>query len=88
MDLIEAIHTRRSIRKFKTDTVPKEILTQLIDVSRWSPSGSNTQPWEFAVLGGKILEEVNKEIINRMKDSPTHPDIPYPPMTEPYRTRQ
>ncbi len=88
MDLIEAIRTRRSIRRFKPDAVPKEVLFQLIDVSRWSPSGSNTQPWEFAILGGKILEEVNKEIISRRKNSPGHPDIPYPPMPEPYRTRQ
>jgi nitroreductase len=88
MDLIEAIRTRRSIRRFKPDAVSKEVLTQLIDVSRWSPSGSNTQPWEFAVLGGKILEEVNKDIISRRKDSPAHPDIPYPPMPEPFRTRQ
>ncbi len=88
MDIIEAIRTRRSIRQFKSDEVPKEVLTQLIDISRWSPSGSNTQPWEFAILGGKTLEEVNKDIINRRKDSPGHPDIPYPPMPEPYRTRQ
>jgi nitroreductase len=88
MDLIEAIRTRRSIRQFKPDAVPKEVITQLIDVSRWSPSGSNTQPWEFAVLGGKTLEEINKNIINHRKDSPGHPDIPYPPMPEPYRTRQ
>ncbi len=88
MDLIETIRIRRSIRQFKPDAVPKEVLFQLIDISRWSPSGSNTQPWEFAILGGKILEEVNEDIISRRKDSPGHPDIPYPPMPEPYRTRQ
>ena len=88
MDLIEAIRTRRSIRSFLPNPVPKEVLTELIDVSRWSPSGSNTQPWEFAVLGGKELDEVKEYIVNHSKNTPAHPDIPYPPMPEPYRTRQ
>jgi nitroreductase len=88
MDLIEAIRTRRSIRSFKSNPVPKEKLTELLDISRWSPSGGNTQPWEFAILGGKVLDEVKEYIVNHMKNTPAHPDIPYPPMPEPYRTRQ
>jgi len=88
MDLVDAIHTRRSIRSFLPTPVPKEVLQELFDVSRWSPSGSNTQPWELAVLGGKALDEVKEYIVNHMKTTPAHPDIPYPPMPEPYRTRQ
>ena len=88
MDLIEAIRGRRSIRSFRLDPVPKEVLAQLIDISRWSPSGSNTQPWEFAILGGKVLDEVKEYIVNHMQNTPAHPDIPYPPMPEPYRSRQ
>jgi len=88
MDLIEAIRLRRSVRSFKPDPVPKEILMQLIEVSRWSPSGSNSQPWELMVLGGQALEEVKLRLLKDMKDSKARPDIPYPPMPEPYRTRQ
>jgi nitroreductase len=88
MDLIEAIRTRRSIRSFKPNSVPKEVLTELMDVCRWSPSGSNSQPWEFAILGAEVLDEVKGYIANHMKNTPVHPDIPYPPMPEPYRTRQ
>ncbi len=88
MDLIEAIRTRRSIRNFLPNPVPKEVLIELIDISRWSPSGSNTQPWEFAILGGKVLDEVKEYIVDHSKNTPAHPDIPYPPMPEPYRTRQ
>ncbi len=88
MDLIEAIKSRRSIRSFKPDPVPRKILEQLIEISRWSPSGSNTQPWEFAVLGGQALAEIKERIVKDMKGIKAHPDIPYPPMPEPYRSRQ
>jgi nitroreductase len=88
MDIVEAIRGRRSIRCFRPDPVPKEILSQLIEISRWSPSGSNTQPWEFAILGGKVLDEVKEYIVSHMQNTPAHPDIPYPPMPEPYRSRQ
>jgi nitroreductase len=88
MDLIEAIRNRRSIRSFKPDPVPKNILEQLIEISRWSPSGSNSQPWELILLGGQALEKVKARLLIDMKNSKAHPDIPYPPMPEPYRSRQ
>lgn len=88
MDIIEAIQNRRSIRSFKPEPVPREVLERLIETSRWSPSGSNTQPWELAILGGKTLEEIKTRIVKDMKNIPAHPDIPYPPMPEPYRSRQ
>ena len=50
MELLEAIKSRKSIRAFKPDQVPREVLTELLDVARWAPSGTNTQPWEFIVL--------------------------------------
>jgi nitroreductase len=50
MKLLEAIKSRTSIRAFKPDQVPREVLTELLDVARWAPSGTNTQPWEFIVL--------------------------------------
>jgi nitroreductase len=88
MDIIDAVRSRRSIRRFKPDPVPREVLVQLLEVSRWSPSGSNTQPWELAVLGGKVLEEVKGRLVKSMQSVESHPDIPYPPMPEPFRSRQ
>lgn len=69
MDIIEAIRTRRSIRAFKPDPIPKKVLKELLDVCRWSPSGGNTQPWHFAVLGGKLLGEVKARLEERAKTS-------------------
>ncbi|MDG6004496.1 MAG: nitroreductase [Candidatus Brocadia sp.] len=50
MDVKEAIHKRRSIRRFKPDPVPDELILQLLESARLAPSGSNTQPWRFIVV--------------------------------------
>lgn len=46
----EAIENRRSIRKFKTEPVPEDILYELLDAARLAPSGSNAQPWRFKIV--------------------------------------
>ena len=55
MELADAIKGRRSIRKFKSQEVPKEIITEVLEAARWSPSWGNTQPWDLYVLTGKVL---------------------------------
>ncbi len=96
MNILEAIRRRRSIRSFKPNPVPKKILEEILEVSRWSPSGSNTQPWEFAVIGGKVMDEVNARLLEKVKiEWDTErlafkkftPDIPFPEFPEPYRQR-
>ena len=62
--LLELVKKRRSIRRFKPDPVPDELVQKIIEVARWAPSGFNMQPWEFVVvkdpaLRGKIVEAVN-----------------------------
>lgn len=46
----EAIKTRRSIRRFVPDDVPDEMINQILEAARLSPSGSNSQPWRFLVV--------------------------------------
>jgi len=50
MDVREAIQKRRSIRRFKPDTVSDELIQQILESARLAPSGSNTQPWRFIVI--------------------------------------
>ncbi len=56
MDLYEAIKGRRSIRKFKADPVPKEVLERLLEMATWAPSGMNRQNWYFLVITGDRKE--------------------------------
>ena len=60
MDVIEAIETRKSVRAFKPDQVPKEVLAKILEVSVRAPSTDNTQPWEFTVVTGPVLDELKK----------------------------
>lgn len=50
MDVIEAIKTSRSIRKYKPDPVEEEKLQAVLEAARWNTSWANTQCWEFIVV--------------------------------------
>jgi nitroreductase len=50
MEVLEAIKTRRSIRKYKTDPIDDKTLEAVLEAARWAPSWSNTQCWRFIVV--------------------------------------
>ncbi|MFB3895201.1 MAG: nitroreductase family protein [bacterium] len=50
MDAIEALKTRRSIRKYLEKPVPKEMIKNLVDIGRLAATANNLQPWEFVVV--------------------------------------
>jgi nitroreductase len=79
MDLIEGIETRRSIRAFKGTPIPEETLDKILKAAANSPSFTNTQPWEVAVVYGKKKENLSR-IINELasKKMDAHPDLPLP----------
>jgi F420 biosynthesis protein FbiB-like protein len=52
MDTLEAIAARRSIRKFKSDPIPDEVLHSILTAAIQSPSAKNRQPWRFIVVQG------------------------------------
>jgi len=52
----ETIAGRRTIRKFKPDPVPRELLERLVDAARLAPSAANLQPLEFVVVDAPGLK--------------------------------
>lgn len=59
MDTLEAIKTRRSIRKFKPGDVSQEMQRELLEAAMFAPSAGNQQPWQFVVIDDRrILEEI------------------------------
>ena len=61
LELYEAIRTRRSIRRYRPDSVPDQIIRKIIEAASWAPSSSNSQPWEFVVVrDGNTLERLSK----------------------------
>lgn len=65
MELFEAIKSRMSIRGFKPDPVPKEVLSELLRVATRSPSGVNCQPWEIYVVVGEALKELGRVYVEQ-----------------------
>ena len=48
--LLEFLRSRRSIRKFKPEPPPRELLLKVIDAARFAPSAKNSQPWRFIIV--------------------------------------
>lgn len=92
MELSEAIRSRRSIRGFKPDPVPLDLIQGILDLAHLAPSATNCQPWEFIVLAGEPLEtakRVNSE--QSEMGAPIKPDfkaLPPNMLPESYGRRQ
>lgn len=63
MDVLEAIKERRSIRRYKKDPVPDEILKQILEAARQSPSWANTQVVRIVVVKDKAKKEALAETL-------------------------
>ena len=66
-DVVGAVDTiigsRRSVRSFLPDPVPRALVNDILDVAARAPSGVNTQPWKVHVLTGSALKALSKAII-------------------------
>lgn len=61
MNLSQAIQSRRSIRKFKADSIPDNYIHELIEAGRLAPSGINLQPTRYVVIKSEEAREKLKE---------------------------
>lgn len=50
MEVFDCITRRRTVREFKPDPIPGEVVYKILQAGRWAPSSSNTQPWHFVVV--------------------------------------
>ena len=61
MDALEAIRTRRSIRKYQNKPVPEKLVQEILAAAMMAPSARNGQPWQFVVLDQRgLLDEIPK----------------------------
>jgi nitroreductase len=89
MDIIEALKSRKSIRGFKKDPVAKATIQAILEAAVRTPSGMNTQPWEFVVASGSALDQIRDEC-GRLFDAASFPtnDMLRKPYEGVYRQRQ
>ncbi|MEM4904365.1 MAG: nitroreductase family protein, partial [Desulfurococcaceae archaeon] len=58
--LADIVKTRRTVREYSEESVPREVVETVLDLARWSPSGSNVQDWRFVVVTDKKLLKAMK----------------------------
>jgi len=68
VELYDAIKGRRSIRQFKAEPVPRELIEKILEMAMWAPSGMNQQNWYFVVVTGEKLNKL-KEIAKEAFDN-------------------
>lgn len=51
--VVENLMTRRSIRAYKSQPVPKDIMDVVLECGIYAPNGMNKQPWEIRVVDNK-----------------------------------
>ena len=91
-DVFAAARTRRSIRAYQPDAVPREVLREIVELGRHAPSGSNIQPWRVHVLTGSALARLGGAMQRAFLDDEPghHRDYEYytDPIVEPYLARR
>jgi nitroreductase len=64
MEVLDAIRTRRSIRKYKSKPIPDDKLTSILEAARLAPSAGNRQPWRFVVIQNEDRKKALAEAAN------------------------
>jgi nitroreductase len=49
-EFLDVLTSRKSIRRYKPDPVPDEMIDMILEAARWAPTGENYQPWRFIVI--------------------------------------
>ena len=70
MEVIEAIKTRRSIRKYKPTPVAEKAIELVLEAARWAPSWANSQCWRFIVVRDSSIKDKLAETLVGVADRP------------------
>jgi nitroreductase len=71
----EAIESRRSIRKFKPEPIPREELDEILRLASFAPSAWNLQPWRFIVVTDPSLKEALQAAANNQPQVTSAPAV-------------
>lgn len=79
MELLQGLSSRHSVRGFKSTPVPEETLRMILQAAIRSPSYTNTQPWEVAVVSGGRRDALSKILLDLASAGvPSSADVPAP----------
>ncbi|WP_369188524.1 nitroreductase [Streptomyces sp. R08] len=91
MDVYEAVDSRRAVRAFSDDPVPKDVLERVLSAATRAPSSGNLQPWHLYVVTGEPLAELKRRATGRALAGDPGDEREYPmypaKLTSPYLDR-
>ena len=65
MEYDEVVKGRRSIRGYLDKPVPKELIREILEIAMRAPTSLNSQPWNFYVCTGEVLDKIRKGNVER-----------------------
>ena len=66
MELIDAIRSRKSVRRYSAEPVSRETILELVELATLAPNGSNAQQWDFVIVESKEVKEKLADIIAKV----------------------
>ena len=74
---LNIVSSRRSMRDFKSEPVPRDIIESVFGSAQRAPSNCNTQPWFVHVVTGETLERLRAELPAKFAAGEIALDFPY-----------
>ena len=90
MRVDDALLQRRSVRAFRPDPVPRELIEEILRVAARAPSGTNIQPWKIHIVAGEVRQRLEREILAYRETDPPDTKAEFPradKRKEPYQSR-
>jgi len=91
MNVITALQQRKSVRAFLNKAVEEDKINTILSAARYAPSGTNTQPWQVAVVTGETKQKLQAQLERYFREGhKIYPDYQYYPdkWLEPYKSRR
>lgn len=91
MNVYDALEQRKSTRAFLSDPVPREVIERILNGARHAPSGTNTQPWQVAMISGEAKKQLEVRLLEAFQaGQPEKMDYLYYPLEwmEPFKSRR
>lgn len=85
MDALSLISSRHCVRSYDSNrSVPKALISEILDAAKFAPSSQNTQPWNCTIITGSSLKSLSERLLKDFGDNiPRTPDYLNRPATLP-----
>jgi nitroreductase len=90
LNVLEALHARRSVRAFRPDPIPRALVEDILRDAVRAPSGTNIQPWKVHIVTGEIRHRLVAEVLRHSETNPPDTRAEFPragKRKEPYVSR-